>query len=177
MSARLCIYVRDTQHPADLYDSTGHYFAVSIHEAGSNAPLAWKGVNYNWQWLPFKGEFGRVAGEFEVPAGTYLVKGYAMCSNVVTHVAWVQVNDGETAPVNLVPTRVMFCLMAVQLGVALGTVKVEGKDTPVAKVAPVEAAAFEKAAAALAEKLPKEEGLRLMSAEELRKLFREVPKE
>lgn len=176
MAGRLCIYVRDTQHTADLYDSTAHSFAVSIHEVGSNSPLIWKGTNYKSVWLPFVGESGRIAGEFEIPAGTYLVKGYAQCQNVVTHVAWVQVNDGETASVNLIPTGVQFCLMAAQLGVALGTVKLEGKDTPVAKVAPAEVAAFGKAVTALAEKLPKEAGLTLLSAEELRKLFQEVPK-
>jgi hypothetical protein len=176
MAGKLCIYVRDRQHPADLYDSTAHWFAVSIHEVGSNGPLCWKGVNYNWVWLPFQGEFGRVAGEYEVPAGTYLVKGYAMCSNVVTHVAWVQVNDGETASVNLVPTTVLFCLQAATIGAVLGTAIVGGKDIPIAEIAPAEVKAFEKAASALANKLPKELGIPLMTVEELRKQFRETPK-
>ena len=177
MSAKLCLYVRDSQHPVDLYDSTSHYYAVRILEAGSTTPLIWKGTNYNWVWLPFKGEFGRVGGEFEIPAGTYLVQAYASCFNVVTNLAWVQVNDGETASVNLVPTTVMYCLAAAQIGVALGTVKVGTKDTPIATVASAEVNAFEKAATALIEKLPKEIGIRLMSTNELLKLLREAPKE
>jgi hypothetical protein len=176
MSGKICVYVRDTKHPADLYDSTAHWYAVSIHEVGSNTPLCWKGVNYNWVWLPFNGEFGKVAGDFEVPAGTYLVKGYAMCSNVVTHVAWVQVNDGETIPVNLVPTTVPFCLMSTMLGVTLGTAVAEGRDVPIAKLAPTEVANFEKAANALMAKLPKDVSIPLISVDELRKRFQEAPK-
>lgn len=176
MAGKICVYVRDTKHPADLYDSTLHWYAISIHEVGSNSPLCWKGVNYNWVWLPFNGELGKVAGEFEVPAGTYLVKGYAFCHNVVTHVAWVQVNDGETISVNLVPTPVSFCLMATTLGAVLGTANVEGKDIPIAKIAPVEVAAFEKAANALAAKLPKEAGMPLMAIDELRRQFINTPK-
>ena len=176
MAGKLCIYVRDTLQPADLYDTTIHWYAVSIHEIGSGGPLIWKGVNFNWVWLPFNGEKGKVAGEFEVPAGTYLVKGYAFCSNVVTHVAWVQVNDGETIPVNLVPTGVVFCLRAALLGAALGTVKLEGRDTPVAKVAPAELEGFMKAADALVAKLPKEPGIPLLGIEELRKYLSETPK-
>lgn len=176
MAGKICVYIRDKQDPADLYDSSSHFFAVSIHEIGSNKPLCWKGVNYNWVWLPFQGEFGRVAGEYEVPAGEYLVKGYAMCSNVITHMAWVQVSDGETVSVNLLPTTVAFCLQAATIGVALGTAKVDGKDIPVAKIAPEEAAAFEKAATALAVKLGKETGIPLMSIEELRKRLAETPK-
>jgi hypothetical protein len=177
MAGKICVYIRDTKHPSDLYDSTGHWYAVSIHEVGSNGPLCWKGVNYNWVWLPFNGEFNKVAGEFEVPAGTYLVKGYAMCSNVVTHVAWVQVNDGEIIPVNLVPTTVPFCLLAANLGVVLGTAKVNNKDIPIAEIAPAEVQAFEKAVNALVAKLPKEEGIQLMSVDELKKRLREVKKE
>jgi len=176
MAAKLCVYVRDRVHPADLYDSSGHWFAISIHEVGSNTPLCWKGVNYNWVWLPFNGEFSRVAGEFEVPAGTYLVKGYAFCYNVVTHIAWVQVNDGEVGSVNLLPTGVPFCLRAAILGATLGTVRVEGKDVPIAKAAPAEVEAFEKAAEALAAKLPPDVDIPLMSIDELRKRFKETPK-
>jgi hypothetical protein len=175
MAGKICVYIRDRQHPADLYDSSIHWYAVSIQEIGSNSPLYWKGVNYNWVWLPFNGEFGKVAGEFEVPAGTYLVKGYAFCSNVVTHVAWVQVNDGETVSVNLVPTTVYFCLHAAKLGAVLGTARVNDKDIPIAKIAPAEVEAFEKAANALAAKLPKEAGMQLMSVEELQKRLRETP--
>ncbi|MCX5645112.1 MAG: hypothetical protein NTZ17_10590 [Phycisphaerae bacterium] len=177
MAGKLCVYIRDTQHPADLYDSSTHWYAVSIHEVGSNSPLCWKGVNYSWVWLPFNGEFSRVAGEFEVPAGTYLVKGYAFCSNVVTHVAWVQVNDGEVSSANLVPTTVLFCILAARLGVALGTARVEGKDVPIAKIAGAEVAAFERAVEALAAKLPKEMGMPVMAIEELRKRLSDTPKE
>jgi hypothetical protein len=176
MSGRLCVYVRDRLHPADLYDSSGHFFAVAIHEIGSGGPLIWKGVNYNWVWLPFPGEFGRVAGEFEVPAGEYLVRGYAMCSNVVTHVAWVQVKDGEMASVNLVPNTVHFCIQAALLGVKLGTAILGGKEGAIAELAPEEAAAFEKAGLALAGKLARDPGMPLMAADELRKRFRETPK-
>ncbi|MFB3897268.1 MAG: hypothetical protein ACE14V_13285 [bacterium] len=176
MAGKICIYVRDPQHPADLYDTNrNHYFAISIHEIGSNGPLYWKGVNYNWVWLPFQGEWGKVAGEYEVPAGEYLIKGYAWCFNVVTHIAWVQVNDNETVSVNLVPTSVPYCLHAATIGVVLGTAIVEGKDVPIAKIAPAEVAAFEKAAEALAIKLPKEVGVPLMAIEELRNLFSKTP--
>lgn len=169
MAGKICVYIRDRVHPADLYDSSSHGFAVSIREVGSKGPLCWKGVNYNWVWLPFNGEFGKVAGEFEVPAGIYLVKGYAMCSNIVTHVAWVQVDDGENVSVNLVPTTVVFCLQAASLGVALGTAKINNKDTPIAKIAPAEVRAFENAVKALLNKLPKEEDMQLMSVDELKK--------
>jgi hypothetical protein len=176
MSGKLCVYVRDTKHPADLYDSTSHWYAVSIHEVGSNNPLCWNGMNFNWVWLPIIGEFNRVAGEFVVPAGTYLVKGYAMCSNVVTHVAWVQINDGETIPVNLVPTTVPFCLMAAKIGVMLGSVNVEGKDVPIAKFAQAEVAQFEKAVDALASKLPKDTGIPILTVDELQRKLKETPK-
>lgn len=176
MAGKICVYIRDTQHPADLYDSTPHWWAVSIHEAGSNRPLCWKGVNYNWVWLPFTGELNKVAGEFEVPAGTYLVKGYAFCQNVVTQVAWVQVNDGETMPVNLLPTPVSFCLQTTALGVVMGTAKVDGKDVPIAQIAQAEVAAFEKATTVLMAKLPRESVISLMASEELRQHFRETQK-
>jgi hypothetical protein len=176
MAGKLCVYIRDTKQPADLYDSSPHWFAVSIREVGSLGPLCWKGTNYNWVWMPFKGEFGKVAGEYEVPAGTYLVKGYAMCSNVVTNVAWVQVKDDETVGVNLVTTAVSFCLRAAMLGAVMGTAIVEGKDIPIAKIAPAEVAAFEKAANALVAKLPRDIGIPLMAIEELRKRLTETPK-
>ena len=140
-------------------------------------PLCWKGVNYNWVWLPFQGEFNRVAGEYEVPAGTYLVKGYAWCENVVTHVAWVQVNDGETVSANLVPTTVLFCLGAAVIGVALGTAIVQGRPVPIAQIAPEEVRAFENAAMALVARLPKEVGIPLMAVEELHKRKAETPKD
>lgn len=177
MSGKICVYVRDTRHPADLYDSTAHRFAVSIHEVGSRGPLYWNSVNYNWVWLPFTGERNRIAGEFTIPAGTYLIRGFAPCFNVVTHIAWVQVNDGETVSVNLVPTRVFFCLRAASIGVMLGTVTVNGQEIPVTTYAKEEVAQFQKAVDALTAKLPKEEDLPLMSIEELQKMFKEMPKE
>jgi hypothetical protein len=172
MSGKMCIYIRDRVHPADLYDSSSHSYAVSIHEVGSNSPLIWKGMNYNWVWLPFPGEAGRIAGEFEVPAGTYLVKAFASCWNVVTNLAWVQVADGETVAVNLVPTTVLFCIQSAMIGVTLGT----ARDTPIAKVAAPEAEAFGKAANALMAKLPKEESVQFMPIEEVQKRLRDAPK-
>lgn len=177
MAGKICVYIRDTQQPADLYDSSSHWYAVSIHEVGSNNPLHWKGINYSWVWLPFMGEIQRVAGEFEVPAGTYLVKGYAFCQNVVTHIAWVQVNDGETASVNLVTTATQFCLWAAQVGVALGTARLQGRDIPIIEIAPAEAEAFMTAATKLTAKLPKEAGIAPMTIEDLRRRFRETPKD
>ena len=177
MAGKICVYVRDVKHPADLYDTTGHWFAVSVHEVGSNAPLIWKGTNFNWIWLPFTGEFNRVAGEFEVPAGTYLVRGYAFCYNVVTNIAWVQVGDGEIVPVNLVPASVAMCVWLAHIGAALGTIKVDNKEVPVTQFAAAEAAAFKKAAIALQAKLPIEMGLPMMSAEEIQKRLRDIPKE
>jgi hypothetical protein len=172
----MCVYVRDTVHPADLYDSSHHWYSVSIHEIGSIGPLIWKGVNYGWLWLPFTGEFNKIAGEFEVPAGTYLVRGQAFCYNIVTHLAWVQVKDGETVSVNLVPTSVHFCILAARMGVELGTVKVEGKEVPLATIAQAEVDQFLKAAGALAAKLPRELGLPLLPAEEMKKRLKETPK-
>jgi hypothetical protein len=173
MSGKMCIYIRDRVHPADLYDSSGHTYAVSIHEVGSNSPLIWKGMNFNWVWLPFPGQSGRIAGEYEVPAGTYLVKGYASCYNVVTNLAWVQVADNETVSVNLVPTTVVFCLYSALIGVMLGGTK----ETPTLKAVPQEAEAFQKAANALIAKLPKEESVQFMPIEEVQKRLREAPKE
>jgi len=176
MAAKLCVYIRDTSHPADLYDSTSHHFAVSIHEIGSNTPLIWKGVNYNWIWLPINGQLNRIAGEFEIPAGTYLVKGYAWCQNVVTNLAWVQVADGETATVNLVPTRVQYCLYTAQLGVIMGTTLLDGKEVEIRQIAPEKVNAFEKAAADLAAALPKDMGLPILDKDNLRKLLSEKVK-
>jgi hypothetical protein len=176
MSGKICVYVRDSKHPADLYDSTGHWFAVSIHEIGSNGPLFWNGVNYNWVWLPIKGEFNKVAGEFTIPAGTYLIKGYAFCQNVVTHIAWVQVADNETVSVNLIPTSVVVCILAAEMGVMLGTANVDGKDVPITTLAQAEAAQFKKAADALVAKLPQETGISLMSIDEVQKMLKETPR-
>lgn len=176
MAGKLCVYIRDTSHPADLYDTSGHWYAVSIHEIGSNSPLIWKGVNYNWVWLPFPGEFNRVAGEFEVPAGTYLVKGYAYCHNVVTNIAWVQVADNETASVNLIPTYVQFCLYSAQLGVSMGTALLDGQHVDIGKIAPKEVGDFSKAVANLIAALPKEVGLPIIEPDNLRKLLTEKPR-
>ena len=178
MAGKICVYVRDVQHPADLYDVQPAWYPlkVSIFEAGSLGPLCWKQVTYTLVPLPYQGEFGRVAGEFEVPAGTYLVKGFGVCGNVVTQVAWVQVNDGETVSVNLVPTSVLSCVHGAIIGVALGTAIVQNRHVPIAEIAPEEVRAFEKAASALVAKLPKEPGIPLMSVEELRKRLAETPK-
>jgi hypothetical protein len=177
MAGKLCVYVRDVMHPADLYDNSSHHFAVSIHEVGSNSPLYWKGTNYNWVWLPFLGQYNKVAGEFEIPQGTYLVRGYAWCQNVVTHIAWVQIKDEETTTVNLVPTNVSYCLWAVTTGITFGTVRTEnGKYVAITELADTEVKAFEKAATALMAKLPKEAGLAMPTIEELRKRLGETPK-
>ena len=180
MAGKLCIYVRDSQHRADLYDShgPGHNFRVTIREAGSYGTVWWNGVNYDDVWLTLTGEFGAlVAGEFAVPAGTYLVLGHSCTSdlNINTQIAWVQVNDGETISVNLVTTPVWYCVHAAIAGAVLGTAIVNANHVPLAQIAPAEVKAFEKAANALAAKLPKEAGMQLMSVEELQKRLRETP--
>jgi len=177
MTGKICVYIRDTQHPADLYDSSTHWYAISIHEVGSNGPLHWKGINYDFVWLPFRGEFNRVAGELEIPAGTYLIQGFAYCWNITTQVAWVQVNDGETISVNLIPTTVRLCINRALLGVKLGTAMVNNEEVPIAKIAPREVEGFEKAAAALAGKLPKAVGIQLVEVDELQNRLRKTPKE
>jgi hypothetical protein len=77
MAGTICVYIRDEKHPADLWDSDTHNWAIRIREIGSLGPLYWQNQNYDWLQLPYKGEFGKVAGEYIVPAGTYLLRGYA----------------------------------------------------------------------------------------------------
>ena len=156
---------------------------VAIREIGSRGPLIWPAGGFTttppappilpgFVPLPLAGENGKVAGEFSVPQGTYLVQAisYRPCGNRVTQIAWVQVNDGETATVNLVPTTVRWCADVARIGVAFGTAFVGNRHVPITQIAPAEAKAFIAAAAALKAKLPTGSEIPLPTDEQLKKL-------
>jgi hypothetical protein len=73
-------------------------------------------------------------------------------------VAWVQVKDGEISSVNLVPISLEYILKMAKISTSLGSVIVDDKNIPIAK-------------------LPKREGgMQEMTVEELNKKFKESEK-
>jgi hypothetical protein len=125
------------------------------------------------------GTDGGVAGEFDVPAGTYLVQGY-MCwyENLTTQWAWVQVGDGETVSVNLVTTPVNECVNNAMVGVTQG--RVTNNVGELIRVREIRDGGpivdnFVKSARALLAILPKQPGFPMPDPDELVKRLMQPP--
>jgi hypothetical protein len=105
MSGKLSVHIREKNHPKEINNSRSKWFAVSVQEVGKHDPLCWNGIYYDWIWLPLMDQSNKINKDLELPAGKYFIKGYENCQNNLTHLAFVQVTDGETVSVNLEPSR------------------------------------------------------------------------
>jgi len=166
----LSITIRDPEHPCMPYERTGHSFWVQIFHCDFT-PLFWKGVTYLNYLLDTRGKSnGFIHGQIKVPPGSYLIRAFATCKNVVTDFAMVEVGCDKTVCVNLLPTTVDYCLARAVVGIIGGTVDPPGGDDSVKKLHPKEANEAVKAIDALREKLPKDPLPPPPTLEELEKL-------
>jgi hypothetical protein len=119
----LSITIRDTTFPCAPYQSTGHSFLVDIFNC-DGLPLSWKGTTY--VTFPLDTPAGPlrslVHGQVGVPPGSYLIRAYSGCKNVVSDWAWVNVGCDQTVCVDIVLPSVRDCIDRVLAGLQLGTV-------------------------------------------------------
>ncbi len=109
MKSKLNIVVRDSSLPCKPYSSTRHSFLAVV----LNCDLSLLTV----QLLTDVGPGGgRIYGEIEVPAGTYIVVGISTCKNVWTDATTVVADCGQDVCVNLIPRKFERCLNEMRAG-------------------------------------------------------------
>jgi len=103
------ILIKDPSYPCAPYRRTGHRFYVDIMHCDGSF-LEWKGITYNNYPLA-----QRIHDQVKVPAGCYVVRAAALCGNVTTQTAVVQVCCNEKVCVNLLATSPRFCFVTAML--------------------------------------------------------------
>ncbi len=134
------VIVRDPNHTAVPYETTGHTFFLRIMHAGRFplTPLWFAGVDYGlWTHMQLQGKRGgRIYSEVRVPPGAYLVECAATCYNVKTLPVQVTVNEDDVIEINMLPSYVYDCIWRAILGLQAGTVVAkDGKAVAVQEVA------------------------------------------
>lgn len=120
--SKLDITIRDRDHPCAPYFTTGHSFTVDIRYCDGT---------YFKRAYPLR---DRVHDQIEVPPGSYIIRGYAWCNNILTDLAMVNVGCDQTVCVNLLPTTVRDCWWRAVVGALFGTTSAPIKEKVPAEV-------------------------------------------